>query len=130
MIHASFPDLRLLKPFEKRLAARAFSCKSPASIIMDLHGDLADESTPPGDDFLAQLTVKWEDATKSVEDLGCAPTSFCAHHLCWRKIASFCPLMALAGSAVFWRSAWFWQTSHAVDSYQRLGGCGIVFDGR
>ena len=35
-----------------------------------LSGDLADESTPPGDDFLAQLTVKWEDATKSVEDLG------------------------------------------------------------
>jgi hypothetical protein len=38
-----------------------------------LHGviaDLATESTPPGDDFLAQLTVKWEDATKSVEELG------------------------------------------------------------
>ena len=35
-----------------------------------LRGDLADESTPPGDDFLAQLTVKWEDATKSVEALG------------------------------------------------------------
>ncbi len=35
-----------------------------------LSGDLADESTPPGDDFLAQLTVKWEDATKSVEELG------------------------------------------------------------
>lgn len=35
-----------------------------------LHGDLADESTPPGDDFLAQLTVKWENATQSVEGLG------------------------------------------------------------
>ena len=35
-----------------------------------LSGDLADESTPPGEDFLAQLTVKWEDATKSVEGLG------------------------------------------------------------
>lgn len=35
-----------------------------------LHGGLADESTPPGDDFLAQLTVKWEDATKSVEEAG------------------------------------------------------------
>ncbi|MBK8782138.1 MAG: TIGR01777 family protein [Anaerolineales bacterium] len=35
-----------------------------------LSGNLADESTPPGDDFLAQLTVKWEDATKSVEELG------------------------------------------------------------
>ena len=30
----------------------------------------ADESTPPADDFLAQLTVPWEDATKPVEKLG------------------------------------------------------------
>jgi len=35
-----------------------------------LQGDIADESTPPGEDFLAQLTVKWEDATQSVEGLG------------------------------------------------------------
>jgi uncharacterized protein (TIGR01777 family) len=35
-----------------------------------LHGDLANESTPPADDFLAQLTVQWEEATKSVEELG------------------------------------------------------------
>jgi uncharacterized protein (TIGR01777 family) len=35
-----------------------------------LHGNIADESTPPADDFLAQLTVKWEDATKPVEELG------------------------------------------------------------
>jgi uncharacterized protein len=35
-----------------------------------LHGEIADESTPPGEDFLAQLTVKWEAATKSVEELG------------------------------------------------------------
>src|SRR6266498_826326 len=34
-----------------------------------LHGDLAEESTPPGEDFLAQLTVQWENATKSVEEL-------------------------------------------------------------
>lgn len=31
---------------------------------------IADESTPPADDFLAQLTVKWEAATREVEDLG------------------------------------------------------------
>lgn len=35
-----------------------------------LHGDIADESTPPGNDFLAQLTVQWEGATKFVEELG------------------------------------------------------------
>jgi hypothetical protein len=31
---------------------------------------VADESTPPAKDFLAQLTVKWEDATQPVEELG------------------------------------------------------------
>jgi len=31
---------------------------------------IADESTPPASDFLAQLTVGWEDSTKSVEELG------------------------------------------------------------
>ena len=35
-----------------------------------LRGDLADEATPPADDFLAQLTVQWEGATQSVEELG------------------------------------------------------------
>lgn len=30
----------------------------------------ADEFTPPAGDFLAQLTVTWEDATKPVEELG------------------------------------------------------------
>lgn len=35
-----------------------------------LRGDLADESTPPAEDYLAQLAVQWEDATKSLEDLG------------------------------------------------------------
>lgn len=33
-----------------------------------LQGEPADESTPPGSDFLAQLTVKWEDATKPLEE--------------------------------------------------------------
>jgi uncharacterized protein (TIGR01777 family) len=31
---------------------------------------IADESTPPAGDFLGQLTVKWEDATQPVEELG------------------------------------------------------------
>ncbi|MBI5942801.1 MAG: TIGR01777 family protein [Chloroflexi bacterium] len=35
-----------------------------------LSGGLADESMLPADDFLAQLTVKWEAATQSVEELG------------------------------------------------------------
>lgn len=35
-----------------------------------LRGDLADESTPPADDFLAQIPVKQEDSTRVVEELG------------------------------------------------------------
>lgn len=35
-----------------------------------LRGDAADESTPPADDFLAQLTVQWENATQPLEELG------------------------------------------------------------
>jgi uncharacterized protein (TIGR01777 family) len=35
-----------------------------------LRGTPADESTPPGEDFLAQLAVAWENSTMEVEDLG------------------------------------------------------------
>ena len=36
-----------------------------------LHGEgVADEFTPPAGDFLAQLTIPWEDAAKPVEELG------------------------------------------------------------
>ncbi|HVF24808.1 MAG TPA: TIGR01777 family oxidoreductase [Anaerolineales bacterium] len=36
-----------------------------------LHGEgTADESTPPGEDFLAQMTVPWESVTESIEKLG------------------------------------------------------------
>ena len=31
---------------------------------------ITDESTPPANDFLAQITFDWEDATKSIEELG------------------------------------------------------------
>lgn len=35
-----------------------------------LSGSPADETTPPGEDFLARLTVQWEDATKPLEEMG------------------------------------------------------------
>lgn len=35
-----------------------------------LRGEPADEQTPPGDDFLAQLTVEWENASRPLEALG------------------------------------------------------------
>jgi uncharacterized protein (TIGR01777 family) len=71
-----FHDSRL---FPGRALAQAVleATKRPSTFIQQsginhygLHGDPADESTSPGDDFLAQLTVQWEDATKSVEEVG------------------------------------------------------------
>jgi uncharacterized protein (TIGR01777 family) len=35
-----------------------------------LDGELADESTPAGTDFLSRLTVAWEDSTADVERMG------------------------------------------------------------
>lgn len=72
----SFEDSRILPGLALTQAIRE-ATRRPSLFVQvsginhyGLRGDLADESTPPGDDFLAQLTVKWEDATKSVEELG------------------------------------------------------------
>lgn len=56
---------------------------------------IADESTPPAGDFLAQLAVKWEDATKPVEDLGVRRVIFRNAVVLARKEGLF-PIMALA----------------------------------
>lgn len=72
----SFEDSRILPGLALAQAIRE-ATRRPSLFVQvsginyyGLHGDLADEATPPGDDFLAQLTVRWEDATKSVEELG------------------------------------------------------------
>jgi len=72
----SFEDSRILPGLALAQAIQAVT-RRPSLFVQvsginhyGLHGDLADESTPPGDDFLAQLTVKWEGATQSVERLG------------------------------------------------------------
>jgi len=51
--------------------------KKPAVLVQSsginhygLHGEPATEGTPPGDDFLARLTVAWEFSTQPVEELG------------------------------------------------------------
>ena len=61
---------------------------------------IADESTPPADDFLAQLTVQWEDATKSVEELGVRRVIARNAVVLARKDGLF-PLMALAPRLFF-----------------------------
>lgn len=60
-----------------------------------LRGDgFADESTPPANDFLAQLTVPWENATQPVEDLGVRRVITRSAVVIARKGGLF-PLMAL-----------------------------------
>jgi uncharacterized protein (TIGR01777 family) len=61
---------------------------------------LADESTPPAADFLAQLTVPWEDATKPVEELGVRRVIFRNAVVLDRKDGLF-PLMTLAPRLFF-----------------------------
>jgi len=72
----SFEDSRILPGLALAQAIRE-ATRRPSLFVQvsginhyGIHGAAADESTPPGDDFLAQLTVKWEDATQSVEELG------------------------------------------------------------
>ena len=61
---------------------------------------VADESTPPADDFLAQLTVPWEDATKPVEEVGVRRVIIRNAVVLARKGGLF-PLMTLAPRLFF-----------------------------
>jgi uncharacterized protein len=61
---------------------------------------IADEFTPPGEDFLAQLTVPWEDATKPVEELGIRRVIVRNAVVLARKAGLF-PLMTLAPRIFF-----------------------------
>jgi uncharacterized protein (TIGR01777 family) len=72
----AFWDSRI-QPGEALVTAIHKATRRPRVLIQSsginhygLHGDLADESTPPADDFLARLTVAWEASTRPVEDLG------------------------------------------------------------
>jgi uncharacterized protein (TIGR01777 family) len=59
-----------------------------------LQGDPADEWTPPADDFLAQLTVKWENATQLLEEMGIRRVIIRSSVVLDRR-AGLLPLMAL-----------------------------------
>jgi uncharacterized protein (TIGR01777 family) len=63
----------------RALATAIKNATQPPGVLIQISGinhyglrgeTVADESTPPGDDFLAQLTVACENATKSVEGAG------------------------------------------------------------
>jgi uncharacterized protein (TIGR01777 family) len=61
---------------------------------------IADESTPPRSDFLSQLTIPWEDATKPVEELGVRRVIVRNAVVLARKDGLF-PLMTLAPRLFF-----------------------------
>ena len=61
---------------------------------------IADESTAPGSDFLGQLTIPWENATKPVEELGVRRVIIRNAVVLDRKAGLF-PLMTLAPRLFF-----------------------------
>lgn len=72
-----FEDSRVL-PTRALVSAVASADRRPSVYLQTsgvnyygLRGDaIADESTPPGDDFLAQLSIKWEQASEHLAQLG------------------------------------------------------------
>lgn len=65
------PGLALAEAFEKASRRPRIFLQASGINRYGLHGEsVADESTAPGNDFLAQLAVQWEDATTSIETLG------------------------------------------------------------
>jgi uncharacterized protein (TIGR01777 family) len=64
------PGLALASAIEKATRRPRVFLQQSGINFYGLRGDLADESTPPGDDFLAKLAVQWEAATESIEALG------------------------------------------------------------
>jgi uncharacterized protein (TIGR01777 family) len=64
------PGLALASAIEKSTHRPRLFIQQSGINHYGLKGDLADEFTPPAGDFLAQLTVEWENATRQVEDLG------------------------------------------------------------
>lgn len=95
------PGLALAAAFEQATRRPNLFIQTSGINRYGLHGDgIADESSPAADDFLAQLTVQWEDATKSIEALGvrriitrCAPIL--------AKRGGLFPLMALPARLFF-----------------------------
>lgn len=64
------PGLALVEAIQKATQRPGIFIQQSGINYYGLSGDLADESTPPGDDFLSQLAVQWENATKPLEELG------------------------------------------------------------
>jgi uncharacterized protein (TIGR01777 family) len=65
------PGRALAEAFEKSSRRPGIFIQTSGINRYGLRGDgIADESNPPADDYLAQLTVHWENATQPIEALG------------------------------------------------------------
>jgi len=65
------PGLALVSAFEKASRRPNIFLQTSGINRYGLRGDgIADESFPPANDFLGQLTVQWENATQPIEELG------------------------------------------------------------
>ena len=65
------PGRVLVEAFEKSSRQPGIFIQASGINRYGLRGaEIADEDTPASDDFLGQLTVQWEEATKSIEELG------------------------------------------------------------
>ena len=97
-----FMDSRVIPG--RALVAAIQNAERPPRVLLQTSGvnhyglrgeGVADESTPPADDFLSQLTVPWEDVTKPVEELGVRRVIFRNAVVLARNGGLF-PLMTLA----------------------------------
>ena len=95
------PGLALASAFEQATRRPGIFIQASGINRYGLRGDsVADESTPPADDFLAQLTVQWEDATKSIEALG-ARRIITRNAVILARHGGQFPLMALSARLFF-----------------------------
>ena len=95
------PGLALAAAFEKATRRPGIFIQTSGINRYGLRGDgIANESTPPAEDFLAQLTVQWEDATKSIEALG-VRRIITRNAVILAKRGGLFPLMALSARLFF-----------------------------
>ena len=95
------PGFALAAAFEQATRRPGIFIQTSGVNRYGLRGEsVADESTPPADDFLAQLTVQWEDATKSIETLG-VRRIITRNAVILAKRGGLFPLMALSARLFF-----------------------------
>ncbi len=95
------PGFALAAAFEKATRRPGIFIQTSGINRYGLRGTgSADESTPPAEDFLAQLTVQWETATQSIEALG-VRRIITRNAVILAKRGGLFPLMALPARLFF-----------------------------